>query len=152
MSGSLFSVSSIELHAAVTQLRGLQYQFTPKHHGHDPAASRWILPTRDAEFSVFDAANLQNICDDSGNLYGIAFVADGSVAVLGSYNEQLAEFPVARVGEPWHGYPVYPVNDAAPAGRGGQACRPAKSVFARLEAAGLISDQQRKRLAGGKFI
>lgn len=148
----MFSVSCVEVHTAATQLNGLQYQFTPKHHGHDLTASRWMLPTRNHEFGVFDSADLHRITDDHGNLYGVAFAADGSVAVLGSYNEQLAEFPVQRAGEAWHGYPIYPVDESAPAGRGGQTCKPVKAIFLRLEVAGLITAQQRKRLAGGKFI
>ncbi|MBX9582200.1 MAG: hypothetical protein K2X87_17990 [Gemmataceae bacterium] len=136
-----------------THRSGLVYRFTPKHHdGHDPDAARWLPElTRDEEFGVFELADDRAIADDDGNLYGLLRGVDGDLRDLGTWEQVIAEFPFARPGEPWHGYPVWPVNGSAPEHRRGQVCRPATEAFDRLFDAGLISRGEKKRLRSGKL-
>jgi hypothetical protein len=56
---------------------------------------------------------------------------------LGTWGQQIAEFPSAKAGIPWHGYPIWAVNQEAPDNRKGEKMRPAKQVFEKLEAPGL---------------
>lgn len=145
------TLSEIAVHDQRTQRSAYQYQFTPKHHGAVAGTAQWLPElTLAEEFAVFDTADLHELSDDDGNLYGLARTEDGGLRYLGTWNQQLAEFPVAREGEPWHGYPLYPVNDDAPENRRGQKHRPAKEVFAKMRNAGLITRSQRKRLMKGK--
>jgi hypothetical protein len=143
-----------ETHPATTQRRGLSYQFTPKHHGGQghQGQAQWLPSlTREEEFSVFDSANEHDLADEDGRLYGLLRTAEDEVQFLGTRDEQVAEFPVARTGEAWHGYPVYPLANPEAPRRGGEAGKPPKAVFLKMESAGLLSQQQRKRLMKGKY-
>ena len=137
-----------------TSRSGLVYRFTPKHHdGHDPNAARWLPElTREEEFAVFELADDHEIVDAGGKLYGLLRGEGETVRTLGTWYQQLAEFPVARPGEPWHGYPIYPVSGEAPENRRGDACRPGKEVFERLFTAGLIDRREKQRLKRGKPV
>jgi hypothetical protein len=135
----------------VTARSQFRYQFTLKHHGADSSAAQWLPSMSQAEeFAIFDAADGLEISDDNGNLYGLQPDVDGDLRHIGTWNEQLAEFPAAREGEPWHGYPVYPLQNG-PAHRRGQKCRPDKMVFDKMVTARLITPRQRKRLMKGDF-
>ena len=105
--------------------------------------------SHDEEFSIFDDADFLNLCDEDGKLYGLLPHDDGSLRLIGTWFQQIAEFPVASAGSPWHGYPVWPVSGAAPANRAGQNMRPARLVLQKMEAAGLITKKQRKLLMKG---
>jgi hypothetical protein len=99
---------------------------------------------------VFDDADYHEIAAEDGSLYGVRRTDDGKLRFLGTWEQQLAEFPSAREGQPWHGYPLLPVNDEGPDNRRGENFRPTKDVFRKMEEAGLITKQQRKRLMRGK--
>src|SRR5579864_6746740 len=60
------------LHDERTQRRQLEYLFTAKHRGADSDAARW-LPSLTAaeEFSVFNLADLHDLSDGRGWLYGV---------------------------------------------------------------------------------
>ena len=61
------------IHPVPTQRSGFRYHFYDKHHGRGgPAAAQW-LPSmgREDEFAVFDTADLHEILDERGWLYGI---------------------------------------------------------------------------------
>ena len=147
------TVIEIIIHPTTPRHKKRQYQFTPKHHGGDPGAACWLVElTFDEEFSVFDDADYGESCDDDGNLYGVKKTDEGGLRYLGTWNQQVAEFPVARDGEPWHGYPLWPLNQLAPENRRGEKMRPDKIVFDRLRRANLISKQQRKRLMKGDEV
>jgi hypothetical protein len=64
----------------------------------------------------------------------------------------MAEFPVARTGEAWHGYPIWSVNELAPPHGRGQRMRPEKQVFVKMEHAGLLTSRLRKRLFKGDHV
>jgi hypothetical protein len=100
----------------------------------------------DEEFAIFDTADYHELSDDAGNLYGLEQEAPDRLRRIGAWEEQVAEFPVAREGEAWHGYPVYPLVDQGPENRRGQKGRPDGAVFAKMVRAGIISPSQRKRL------
>jgi hypothetical protein len=118
--------------------------------------------TFEEEFAIFDRAdgvvvqiqyeNNRQIADEDGNLYGYQPLSDGSLRVIGTWHQQLAEFPVQREGSPWHGYPIWPINTEAPENRRGQKCRPDSSVFDRMFGLGDITRGQRKRLKRGDWI
>ena len=135
-------MGEVKEHPVSTRRRQLRYQFTPKHHGQDVTAAQWVLELTD-EFAVFDAADWHDLSDDGGNLFGL--IHDGTQWVmLGTREEQVAKFPAAPTGAPWHGYPVWPLA--------GQADRPPKAVLTRMRDTGVITEIARKRLMAGKHL
>jgi hypothetical protein len=144
------TLATVVVHETLTERSRYQYQFTPKHHGADPGAAQWLPElTLDEEFAVFNTADLHAVADEDGRLYGIQRLADGSLRDLGTWNEQVAEFPVASEGTAWHGYPVWAISPGGPTNRAAMQMRPAKSVFRRMEGEELITKRQRKRLEKG---
>jgi len=139
------------IHPDPTRNNGYRYLFAGKHHGGGSRSdARWSEEVgRAEEFSVFDTADFHDIADERGWLYGVLREEDGSLRDLGTWEQQVAEFPLANEGVPWHGYPIWAVNRAAPANRSGQKMKPSKEVFEKMEAAGLITSRQRKRLYKG---
>lgn len=138
------------LHYTVTRVGGLAYLFTAKHHGGGHATdARWADDvTADEEFSVFDEAVARQVADDRGWVYGVLPAGD-ELRDLGTWQQQVAEFPATAAGVPWHGYPIWAAGDAAPENRRGERMRPSKAVFLRLREVELISERQRKRLIKG---
>lgn len=128
---------------------GKRYLFSGKHHGGDRNAAQW-LPTlsHDEEFTVFDTADFHDISDE-GWLYGVRIGPRGDVLELGTWGQQIAEFPFARDNEAWHGYPLWPLKVAGPPNRKGEKHRPAKNVFLKMEAEGLIDTRDRRCLQKG---
>jgi hypothetical protein len=139
------------IHSEQTRKRRYSYQFTGKHHGAGKADdARWAEEvSRVEEFSVFDDADCHDILDEDGRFYGVLRDADGKLRDLGAWQQQIAEFPPANEGVPWHGYPLWAVNELAPPNRARQQMRPAREVFEKMERAGLITARQRKRLYKG---
>jgi hypothetical protein len=86
-----------DIHDRTTQLSHLTYCFTPKHHGAGSRSdARWLpgLP-RAEEFAVFDMADLHQLSDDDGNLYGLRIRQDNTsreVLELGTRHEMIARF------------------------------------------------------------
>jgi hypothetical protein len=141
------------VHPAPTRRSGYRYLFSDKHHGGGAKSdSRWLPDLiRDEEFSIFDAADWHELSDDRGWLYGILRSNEGQVRYLGTWGQQVAAFPFARPGAPWHGYPLGPVKtDLAPPNHRGDDVKPSMEVFLKMERAGLISGRQRKRLQKGR--
>jgi hypothetical protein len=105
--------------------------------------------THDEEFAVFDLADLHDLSDEKGDLYGLRLGPEGTIMSLGTREEQVAEFPVAPEGHAWHGYPAWPIMrlDRDKKERKNPAPREA---LAKMKEAGLITEKQRKRLARGK--
>ena len=139
------------IHPIPTRRSGYRYQFYDKHHGRGARrsdAARWLPSlSRQEEFAVFDTADWHEIADERGWLYGVrAKDAAGVIPDLGTRGEQIAEFPFARPNETWHGYPLWPLSEEGPANRRGEKARPSKEVFLRMEAEGLLTPRERKRL------
>jgi hypothetical protein len=146
------TLANLEQHPAVTDRNRYSYQFTPKHHGSDPGAAQWLPSlTLDEEFAVFNTADEHELADDRGWLYGIRPL-DNGLQVLGTRGQQIAEFPSARAGEAWHGYPIWAVNNQAPSNIRGEKMRPDKEVFLKMERVGLLTVRQRKRLYKGDHV
>ncbi len=139
------------IHSEQTRKHRYSYQFTAKHHGGGTADDAcWSKDvSRAEEFSVFDEADYCDIFDEDGRLYGVLRKSDGDLRDLGTWHQQVAEFPRANEGVAWHGYPIWSVNELAPPNRAGEKFRPAKEVFRKMERAGLITARQRKRLYKG---
>ena len=159
------SVQNNTAHPATTARRSLTYVFTPKHHGGSPTASCWLTGISFAqEFSIFDRtdgivvpAGIDNrqVSDLLGNLYGyeVLETATQHLRELGTWDQQMAEYPAPHEGSPWHGYPIWPINPVVtPPQYNGQRCRPDHSVFDRMVQLGDITDSHRKRLKTGHFI
>lgn len=158
------SVTNDTEHDAVTEHRRLRYIFTVKHHGGDASASCWTQAlSLDEEFAIFDRADgaldaggvFQQVADKHGNLYGYEGLhgLGPHLRDLGTWGQQLAEFPVQRDGMPWHGYPIWPINPPPHLQKyRGQRCRPDKEVFARMEELGHIDAPRKARLSKGDFI
>jgi hypothetical protein len=145
------TLSEVVVHETLTNRSDYQYQFTPKHHGADPNAAQWLPElTLEEEFAVFDLADEHELSDEDGQRYGLRLEGGDGLRYIGIWDEQIAEFPVARQGEPWHGYPVYPLVELGPQNRRGQKCRPQKAVFDKMLRAGIITRNQRQRLLKGK--
>jgi hypothetical protein len=142
------------IHPVRTVRSGYHYQFYDKHHGQDRHAAQWLPEiTRQEEFAIFEAADSNDISDERGWLYGIRPRDDANnIQELGTWGQQLAEFPFARRNETWHGYPLWPLIEMGPENRRGEKLRPAKVVFFRLEGAGMLSPQERKRLNKGRHL
>lgn len=132
--------------------RQLRYLFTPKHHGCDRQASQWLPElTLEQEFCIFNLGVTHLIEDDRGYLYSImpGDTPDDSPRTIGTEEQQIAEFPFARDGEPWHGYPQYPLRESDSRNRRRQNRRPQNRIFDRMVEVGLISPRQRRRLKKG---
>jgi hypothetical protein len=141
-------------HPEPTRRSGYRYRFTAKHHGGGSASdARWLPDLSEAdEFAVFDDADELQLADEGGNLYGALRDGVTSLRYLGTWQQQLAEFPCASAGSPWHGYPAWPLNEEAASNRRGEKCRPPREVFDRMVATGLITAAMRKRLKGGNHV
>lgn len=145
---------SDELHPQRTRNgQGLQYLLTAKHHGADPNASQWNpVLTRDEEFTVFDLADRHDLSDEKGSLYGI-LPTEEELRVLGTLGERVAYFPVARDGEPWHGYPLWTFQKPrAPEGRSGFDRPALKVVFKKMHVRRLLTAAVYKRLSHWKDL
>jgi hypothetical protein len=146
-----------DIHDRTTQLSHLTYCFTPKHHGAGSRSdARWLpgLP-RAEEFAVFDMADLHQLSDDDGNLYGLRIRQDNTsreVLELGTRHEMIARFWVEAQRNHWHGHPLWPVSAEGPLNRKGQAYRPPKEVFARMVAENLLTEIQAGRLKTGRHL
>ncbi len=139
-------------HPDPTRKSGFRYLFTGKHHGGGTSDDACWSPaiTRGEEFSVFDAADFCDILDEDGRYYGVLRGVNGDLRDLGTWQQQVAEFPLAADGTAWHGYPIlWAANDLAPPNRGSHKSRPSKGVFIRMEAANMITLRERKRLYKG---
>jgi hypothetical protein len=138
-----------------TQRSGHRYLFYDKHHGRGvPDAAQWLPNlSRDEEFSIFDSADLNDVSDDRDWLYGVRVRdADGEIPDLGTWGQQIAEFPFSRPPSPWHGYPLWPLADIGPNNRKGEKHRPSKVVFLKLESNGILTLRERKRLYKGDHL
>ncbi len=69
--------------------------------------------------------------------------------MLGTREEQVAEFPVPQGDYPWHGYPVWPVTRLEHDRTERKYGAPHEAVREMTES-GLITENQRKRLVKGK--
>ena len=139
------------IHPSATRRSEYRYLFSSKHHGHGGSDAAQWLPTLspDAEFSVFDTADFHGVSDEGGSLYGVLIDENRKISSLGTGYQQVAKFPSARLGEPWHGYPLWPLGEETPPNRRGEKHRPSKVVFLKMETAGLLSARDRKRLWKG---
>jgi hypothetical protein len=157
------SVQENTNHPTKSARRGLAYVFTPKHHGASSDSACWLTElTLAEEFAIFNRADgtvvqfayedHRQVADEDGNLYGYELLSDGSLRVIGTWQQQIAEFPVQREGTPWHGYPIWPLNSEAPENRRGAKCQPDTAVFDRMFNLGDINRGQRKRLKKGEWI
>jgi hypothetical protein len=137
------------VHPQVTRRSSYRYCFTSKHHGAGSSDdARWSV-TNDQEFAIFDDADHWEVHDDDIHYYGV-LRENGNLVDIGTRGQQVAKFRCESAGSPWHGYPLYPVNDPdGPSNRASAKMRPPKSVFERLESIGFITKQQRKRLFKG---
>jgi len=102
---------------------------------------------------VFDVADRDDLSDERGWLYGMRPRDEvGHIPDLGTWGQQIAEFPLARSNDPGHGYPLWPLGEEGPEYRKGEKGRPSKSVFLRMEALGLITHRERKKLYKGDHL
>lgn len=136
-------------HPVPTRVRQLFYEFTTKHHGAGSTLdSRWSEDiTEPEEFQVFDVGVAFQILDEGGNVYGVLRHGD-SLRELGTWQQQVAEFPYTEPPHDWHGYPIWPVEDSAPV-KLRRKPRPSKIVFDLMLAAGLITSRELRRLMKG---
>lgn len=89
-------------HPTRSQRSQYRYLFTAKHHGGDMSAATWLTEiSRNTEFSIFDNADLRQIADSRGWLYGVLLDDNGDLQDLGTWDEQVAEFqPGSSAGDP----------------------------------------------------
>lgn len=138
-------------HAQRTRRSQYRYLFNAKHHGGGTSSDACWSPQlgENEEFAVFDTADWHDLSDERQWLYGILRNTEGALTDLGTWNQQVAEFPFASAGQVWHGYPLWAVSELAPQNRRGEKYRPAKEVLDKMKSAGLITSSQRKRLLKG---
>ncbi len=137
-----------DIHPQPTQRSGHTYCFTPNHHGAGTKTdSQWLpnLP-RDEEFAVFDLADLQDLSDPDGNLYGLRIgqgETGGEILELGTQGRSASPGSGREVRQRhWHGHPLWPIDARGVPNRRSQKYQPPPSVFAKMVAAGLISEPQ----------
>ena len=149
------------IHPLSTRRSGYRYLFYDKHHRHAPTGRKYELGnaqwlpemSRDQEFEVFDLADHHRVYDERGWLYGVRpRDANGVIQPLGTWDQEVAEFPSAPTGQPWHGYPRWPLTDLGPDNRRGEKTRPAKQVFDRMEDVGMLTARERRRLQKGDHL
>src|SRR5262245_23956148 len=125
--GTAMSAATQDIeHPTRTQLSQYRYLFTANHHGADRNPPM-CLPaiSQETEFSIFDVADLRQVTDSRGWLYGVLLDGNGDLLDIGTWEEQVAEFqPGAGAADPWHGYPKWSVDELGPANRRKQQCRP----------------------------
>ena len=79
-------------------------------------------------------------------------MAEAAWLAAGSNGQHIAEFPLARSPDPWHGYPLWPLGEEGPENPKGEKGQPSKSVFLRMEALGLTTHRERKKLYKGDHL
>src|SRR5205823_11649929 len=103
--------------------------------------ARWLPEmSRDEEFAVFVMSDRHQLSDDKGHLYGLrirGIVPGHEILFLGTRYEQVARFWKAPTGSPWHGYPLWPIDEMGSLNRKGQQYRPPKDLFQRMVTEGL---------------
>ncbi|MHB1559133.1 MAG: hypothetical protein ACYC61_16900 [Isosphaeraceae bacterium] len=131
--------------------REYRYFFYDKHHKAGYSEDAQWLPqmTHDEEFAVFELAVDRDLSNDKGDLYGLRLGPEGEVMILGTREEEVAEFPLAEAGHAWHGYPAWPIM-RLDRDRQQRKYPPPREVLAKMKDAGLITESKRRRLAGGK--
>jgi hypothetical protein len=137
------------IHPEATRRSGYRYQFYEKHHGRGGLDAAQWLPTlsHEEEFTVFDTADFNEFSDERGWFYGIRLRNESrDIPDLGTWGQQIAEFPYARPNEVWHGYPVWPLVQAGPENRRGEKRRPSKGVFQRMVDVAMLTLRERTRL------
>lgn len=140
------------LHPERTDRNGYQYFFYEKHHNpHHQDASQWLPDlSHDEEFAIFNQADGGEIADANGNIFGLRQGPGGRILILGTADQQVAEFPHADPGRAWHGYPMWPIRDRKATGRSRQPVP--REALRKMEAAGWITANQRRRLESGGSI
>lgn len=127
------------------------YFFYDKHHlPSNVGDAQWLprlLPAE--EFGVFELANQHDLSDDGRNLFGLR-IREGLVLELGMFGEQVAKFPFVSGNKPWHGFPHWPL--ATDGGAAGRIYPPPRQALKKMEAVGLITSKQRRRIESGKHV
>jgi hypothetical protein len=143
------------LHPRATQRSSFRYFFYDKHHGRGgPEAARWLPELSDEEeFGIFDQADLLELSDEHGNLYGISIgpEPDREVRYLGTLRQQVAKFPASHPGAHWHGFPLGPLEGDYDPPHPPRRALP-QDALRKMVARGLLDNTQRKRLLKGKNI
>jgi hypothetical protein len=141
------------VHPQSSERSRYRYFFYDKHHKAGYSEDAQWLPemTHDEEFAVFDLADFHDLSNEKGDLYGLRLNPERSVMILGTREEQVAEFPVVETDHPWHGYPVWPIM-RLDRDRNERKYPAPRDVLKRMKDEGLITENQRKRLARGKDV
>lgn len=140
-------------HPGCTGRRNLKYCFSRAHHGRGTTDdSQWKEDLSEfEEFSIFDLADHHDLSDPKGHLYGIRpGPAPQTVLDLGTEGEQVAKFWKTREGQPWHGFPLWPLGNDAPDNRNRTPAP--RAALRRMVEVGLLLPEQRKRLQKGDRI
>jgi hypothetical protein len=131
--------------------REYRYFFYEKHHKAGYSEDAQWLPemTHEGEFAVFELAVSHDLSNAKGDLYGLRLGPRNRILTLGTREEQVAEFPLPQGDHPWHGYPVWPVTRLERDKTERKYGAPHEALR-KMALAGLITENQRKRLAKGK--
>ena len=141
------------LHPQRSERSRHQYFFYDKHHKAGYSEDAQWLPelTHDEEFAVFDLADFHELSNEKGDLYGLRLNPERRVMSLGTREEQVAEFPVAQGDHPWRGYPAWPIM-RLDRDRSVRKYPAPREALEKMKQAGLINENQRKRLLRGKQV
>jgi hypothetical protein len=143
------------VHPVPTQRNAYRYFFYDKHHGRGgPEAAQWALDlSENEEFGIFDQADLLDLSDDRGNLYGIrlGLEPERQVLALETLRQQIAKFPRARVGQEWHGFPFGPIDGNLAPPHPPNRPLP-KDALQKMVDARLLTGADRRRLLKGKLL
>lgn len=140
------------IHPVPTKKSKYRYFFYVKHHAaEDHENSQWANVTPEEEFSIFDSADENDIFVETGsdrNYFGILVNLNSlRVQTIGTKGQQVAKFPHSRSNTPWHGFPLFPIdNDSS------RKNIVPREAIDRMVEVGMITAQKASRLKGGKRI
>ena len=109
--------------------------------------------TDNEEFAIFEHADLLELSDERGNLYGMRIgpAPHREVRDVGTHRQQVAKFPFSRREAPWHGFPLGPMEKDYDPPRPPRRALP-RDALTKMVASGLLNMAQLKRLVNGRNI
>jgi hypothetical protein len=110
---------------------------------------------REEEFAVFVMADVHELSDDKGDLYGLRIretIPAHEIRFLGTRYEQVAHFWNPPQGSPWHGYPLWPIIQRGSLNRKDQKNRPPRAVLQKMVESALLNEKQMNKLLKGDTV
>ena len=105
--------------------------------------------THDEEFAVFDLADFHDLSNEKGDLYGLHLSPERSIMIWGLEKNRWRSFLFRKEIIPGMAIRAWPIIGWSGTSRS-EISLPPKDALEKMKHAGLITENQRKRLARGK--